>query len=82
MRTLHSTLAVLLVALVITLAGGAAVGAAADGMGPAARFSDPSGMAISADGSFALVANPDNQTLRRIGFVPVSPRVLLPLVWR
>jgi hypothetical protein len=45
-----------LVALVSTLAGSARVSGSADGAGPAARFSDPSGVAMSADGSLALVA--------------------------
>jgi hypothetical protein len=97
MHKLHTCLAALLVALlmlpvalaqattqvalVTTVAGSAGVGGSADGVGAAARFSDPSGVAISVDGAIALVADPDNQTLR-ISLVPVSPRVSLPLIRR
>src|SRR5690349_6547592 len=42
------------VALVSSLAGSARVSGRADGVGPAARFSDPSGVALSADGLLAL----------------------------
>src|SRR4051812_669368 len=55
-----------LVALVSTLAGSARVSGSADGVGLAARFSDPSGVAISADGSLALVADTQNHTIRKI----------------
>jgi hypothetical protein len=55
-----------LVALVSTPAGGAGVAGSSDGVGPAARFSDPSGVAISADGAIALVADTQNHTIRKL----------------
>src|SRR4051812_29642855 len=54
------------VALVSSLAGSPRVSGSTDGVGPAARFSDPSGVAISADGSLALVADTQNHTIRKI----------------
>ncbi len=51
---------------VTTLAGQAGVSGSADGVGGAARFAAPRGLAISGDGSFALVADEANATLRRI----------------
>lgn len=38
----------------------------ADGIGPAARFTFPRGIAISRDASFALIADSSNHTIRRI----------------
>ena len=82
MHKFHATLAVLLVALlmlpvamvqadtlvalVTTTAGSAGVGGSADGVGSAARFSDPSSVAISADGAIALVADTQNHTIRKL----------------
>jgi sugar lactone lactonase YvrE len=68
--------------VVTTLAGTPGSSGSSDGVGTGARFTYPAGIALSGDGATVLVADPDNQTLRRIGFVPVSPRVLLPLVRR
>src|SRR5215207_9977517 len=58
------------VALVTTPAGSAGVCGSADGVGPAARFSDPSGVAISADGAIALVADTQNHTIRKLVLAP------------
>lgn len=51
---------------VTTLAGSAGQRGEANGVGSAARFAYPSGVALSADGSFALVADSDNHLIRRI----------------
>ena len=55
-----------IVAYVATLAGSAGISGNANGVGAAARFSHPSGVALSADGSFALVADTQNHTIRAI----------------
>src|SRR5689334_3531789 len=55
-----------LVARVATLAGSAGSSGNANGVGAAARFNAPSGVALSADGSFALVADTQNHTIRAI----------------
>jgi sugar lactone lactonase YvrE len=65
---------------VATLAGSPGSLGTSDGVGTGARFAYPSGIALSGDGATVLVADPDNQTLRRISFVPVSARAVLPLV--
>jgi len=49
-----------------TLAGSPFQLGSADGIGPAARFTFPRGIALSPDGSFALVADTDNHTIRKI----------------
>jgi sugar lactone lactonase YvrE len=67
---------------VTTLAGTPGSSGSSDGAGAGARFAYPAGIARSGDGAIVLVADPDNQTLRRIGFVSVPPQVLLPLVAR
>eukprot|EP01047_Picozoa_sp_COSAG01_P076357 COSAG01_NODE_13378_length_1594_cov_0.985953_1_plen_339_part_00 len=51
---------------VTTLAGSGTAGAA-NGIGTAAQFNDPLGVAISADGTFALVVGFHNHRIRRIG---------------
>ncbi len=51
---------------VSTLAGSAGAAGSGDGVGSAARFNRPRGLALSADGSFALVADTNNHTIRRI----------------
>ncbi|MBC8162766.1 MAG: hypothetical protein H7Z42_16265 [Roseiflexaceae bacterium] len=51
---------------VSTLAGLAGQRGTADGVGAAARFAYPSGIATSADGSFALIADTDNHSIRRL----------------
>jgi sugar lactone lactonase YvrE len=68
--------------VVTTLAGTPGSSGSSDGVGVGARFAYPAGIALSGDGATVLVADPDNQTLRRISFASVSPRVLLPLVRR
>ncbi|HSN74476.1 MAG TPA: hypothetical protein VL334_05185 [Anaerolineae bacterium] len=50
----------------VVLAGTAFSSGNADGVGAAARFNSPSGIAISADGSFALVSDTGNHTVRRV----------------
>jgi sugar lactone lactonase YvrE len=68
--------------VVTTLAGRPGSSGSSDGVGTGARFSYPASIALSGDGAIVLVADPDNQTLRRLSFVPVLPQVLLPLVRR
>ena len=55
---------------VTTIAGDAtaAVGSS-DGVGNAARFASPSSVALSADETFALIADTDNQTIRQLDMV-------------
>lgn len=60
------TRATVLVDEVSTLAGAAGASGSADGQGPAARFARPLGLALSGDGSFALVADTDNLTVRHL----------------
>ena len=67
---------------VTTLAGTPNSTGSVDGVGTGACFAFPAGIALSGDGTTVLVADPDNQSIRRIGFVVVSPRVALPLVQR
>lgn len=50
---------------VATLAGGAGISGHSDGVGTAARFADPVGLAIDADGNI-LLADSGNHCLRRI----------------
>lgn len=49
-----------------TLAGQPRVSGTADGTGAQAQFSFPRGVAISPDGSFALIADSNSQTIRRL----------------
>jgi sugar lactone lactonase YvrE len=56
----------LLTGLVSTLAGKAGVAGAQDGVGASARFKNPSGVALSADGAFALVVDTGNNTIRKV----------------
>jgi DNA-binding beta-propeller fold protein YncE len=49
-----------------TLAGSVGVAGATDGVGAAATFRDPAGVALAADGSFALVADCGNHAIRRV----------------
>jgi DNA-binding beta-propeller fold protein YncE len=51
---------------VLTLAGVAGSPGSTNGIGTNAQFSGPYGVAISPDGSFALVADPDNGLIRHI----------------
>jgi DNA-binding beta-propeller fold protein YncE len=67
---------------VTTPAGTPGSSGSSDGVGIGARFSYPAGIALSGDGAIVLVADPDNQTLRRLSFVPVSPQAVLPLMRR
>jgi hypothetical protein len=68
--------------IVTTLADKAGSAGSSDGAGISARFAYPAGITLSGDGAIALVAAPDDQTLRRLSFVPVAPQVALPLVRR
>ncbi len=68
--------------VVTTLAGTPGSAGSSDGVGAGARFFYPAGIALSGDGATVLVADPDNQTLRRLSFVPVLPQVVLPLMRR
>lgn len=52
---------------VTTLAGSPGQEGSANGIGPAARFRYPAGVALSADGGRALVADGGNHTIRHIG---------------
>jgi sugar lactone lactonase YvrE len=67
---------------VTTFAGSSGSRGAVDGVGSGARFSYPASVALSADGAIALVADTDNQTIRRLTLISVAPRVTLPLVTR
>lgn len=51
---------------VTTLAGSPGQAGFADGVGAAARFNNPVGVALSRDGAIALVADTDNHLIRRI----------------
>lgn len=52
---------------VTTIAGTASTtGGFANGIGSAARFKGPDGIAVSRDGTFALIADTGNQVIRRI----------------
>jgi len=51
--------------VVSTLAGTAGLSGAADGVGPAAAFSNPAGLAIDASGN-VLVADTGNHTIRKV----------------
>jgi DNA-binding beta-propeller fold protein YncE len=67
---------------VTTLAGSPGSSGSADGVGTGARFAYPAGIALSGDATFALVADPDNQTIRRLSFVSLAPQVALPVLQR
>ncbi len=51
----------------VVLAGASFSSGSADGLGAVARFNSPGAVAISDDGTFALVADTGNHTVRRIG---------------
>jgi sugar lactone lactonase YvrE len=55
---------------VTTVAGGSADGYADDVLGTNALFSDAGGIGISADSSFALIADTSNHMIRRIELTP------------
>jgi sugar lactone lactonase YvrE len=59
-------------ASVSTLAGTSGSYGSTNGVGIISQFRNPTGVAISADGTYALVADRDNHLIRRIGSV-VSP---------
>jgi sugar lactone lactonase YvrE len=59
-----------------TLAGGGAPGAA-DGVGAAAAFNAPTGVAVTADGATALVADSENHALRRVDLATGEVRVMM-----
>ena len=61
---------------VTTIAGLAGSSGSADGVGSAARFNDPRGIAISGDGSFVLVADSGNHTVRRIDLATLAVTTL------
>ncbi len=61
---------------VTTVAGLAGSSGSADGIGSAARFNDPHGIAISGDGSFALAADSGNHTVRRIDLTTLAVTTL------
>jgi DNA-binding beta-propeller fold protein YncE len=56
----------LLTGLVSTLAGKAGVAGSQDGVGTLARFKNPTGVALSADGTFALVVDTGNNSIRKV----------------
>lgn len=70
-------------AAVTTVAGLAGSSGSADGAGSTARFNNPRGLAISSDGSFALVADESNGTMRRIDLLTNTVTTLAgqPGVW-
>jgi DNA-binding beta-propeller fold protein YncE len=49
-----------------TLVGTATISGSADGMGAAARFNRPEGVAVNGDGTLALVADTQNHTIRKV----------------
>jgi DNA-binding beta-propeller fold protein YncE len=67
---------------VTTYAGSAGANGSVDGADSAARFGYPAGVALSGNGSVTLVADTDNQTIRRLSLVDLTPRVILPLAGR
>ncbi|MCW1969506.1 MAG: C25 family cysteine peptidase [Anaerolineae bacterium] len=54
---------------VTTIAGTAGIAAGINGMGATALFNNPTGIAISGDGTMALVADTNNHTIRRINLL-------------
>lgn len=52
---------------VTTLAGYAGRDGSSDGLGNAARFRSPSGIAATPDGSYVYVSDMENHTIRRVG---------------
>ncbi|MEM8535849.1 MAG: hypothetical protein AAGF95_33795 [Chloroflexota bacterium] len=54
---------------VTTLAGAAGIRGRTDGTRSEARFAYPSGIALNGDGTFALIADTDNHTIRTIDIV-------------
>jgi DNA-binding beta-propeller fold protein YncE len=67
---------------VMTSAGAPGHPGSADGVGTSARFAYPAGIVLSSDATFALLADPDNQTIRRLDFVSLAPRAALPVLRR
>jgi DNA-binding beta-propeller fold protein YncE len=59
-------------ASVSTLAGTSGVAGSTNGVGTMSQFNFPIGVAISADGSYALVADRDNHLIRRIDMATAS----------
>ena len=55
-----------------TLAGTLGQEGGANGAGAAARFYAPTGVALSADGSFALVAEHNNHCIRHLALKPTT----------
>jgi len=55
-----------------TLAGALGQAGGANGTGAAARFYAPTGVALSADGSFALVAEHNNHCIRHLALKPTT----------
>lgn len=51
---------------IVPLAGNPCVEGSADGVGTAAQFDDPRALALSPDGSFLLVADQGNHTIRKV----------------
>ncbi|MEI7771238.1 MAG: NHL repeat-containing protein, partial [Chloroflexales bacterium] len=62
--------------LVSTFAGDSAASGSADGIGTAALFFSPNSVSISADGEFALVADTDNDTIRKIDLLSAAVTTL------
>jgi DNA-binding beta-propeller fold protein YncE len=52
--------------IVSTIAGRADVAGSQDGIGAAATFDLPSGIAVSHDGTFALIADKNNNKIRKL----------------
>jgi DNA-binding beta-propeller fold protein YncE len=61
---------------VSTLAGTSGSSGSTNGVGPISRFNDPTGVAISADGTYALVADTSNHLIRRIDIATASVSTL------
>jgi DNA-binding beta-propeller fold protein YncE len=63
-------------ASVSTLAGTPGSSGSTNGVGTSSQFSNPSGVAISADGTYALVADLSNHLIRRINIATASVSTL------
>jgi hypothetical protein len=64
-------------ASVSTLAGTSGVAGSTNGVGTMSQFNFPIGVAISADGTYALVADRDNHLIRRIDMATASVSTLV-----
>ncbi|MBA3470510.1 MAG: hypothetical protein H0T53_12800, partial [Herpetosiphonaceae bacterium] len=64
---------------VTTVAGSAGLAGSTDGISDQARFRRPRSIAISADGTLALIVDSDNHTIRSLGFATLLRENWLPV---